>query len=240
MEAALPPGEPTRLAALKDYKVLDTEPERAFDEIVHLASHICGTPTSLVSLIDERRQWFKAKVGMDALETPREFAFCAHSILKHGTTVVEDASQDARFASNPLVTGDPHIRFYAGAPLVTPAGHALGTLCVIDREPRHLSESQLRALAGLSLLVVEQLELRRVSARLAEELENVRMLGRLIPICSYCKSIRNDQGYYEHLESYLNSQAGLKFSHGICPDCVSLHFPPDFMEQAMPSRPDQP
>jgi GAF domain-containing protein len=240
MEAALPPEELTRVAALKDYKILDTEPERAFNEIVYLASHICSTPISLVSLIDERRQWFKAKIGMDANETPREFAFCAHSILKHGPTVVEDAQQDARFSDNPLVTGDPHIRFYAGAPLVTPSGHPLGTLCVIDREPRHLSPDHLRALGALSRLVVEQLELRRVSAHLAEALENVKTLGRLIPICSYCKSIRNDQGYYEQLESYLNAKNGLKFSHGICLDCMGLHFPASFMDEAEPKRPGQP
>lgn len=240
MEAALPPEELTRISALRDYKVLDTEPERAFNEIVFLASHICSTPISLVSLIDERRQWFKAKIGMDANETPREYAFCAHSILTHGPTVVEDAQQDARFADNPLVTGEPHIRFYAGAPLITPAGHALGTLCVIASEPRHMSPDQLRALGALSKLVIEQLELRRVSAHLAEALENVKKMGQLIPICSYCKSIRNDQGYYEQLESYLNAKNGLQFSHGICPDCVGLHFPPNFLDEAMPERPGQP
>lgn len=230
MEAALPPNEQTRLAALRDYRILDTEPERAFDEIAYLASYICATPISLVSLIDSRRQWFKARHGLNAVETPREQAFCAHSILKHGPTVVEDASLDQRFADNPLVTGEPHIRFYAGAPLVTPAGMALGTLCVIDREPRHLRPEQLVALQALSRLVIEQLELRRVSAHLAEALENVKTLGRLVPICSYCKGMRNDQGYWEQLESYLNMQTGLKFSHGICPDCLKRHFPAEFSQ----------
>lgn len=160
--AALPPSEAERLRALHEYAVLDTLPERAYDDVVKLASFICGTPISLISLVDRDRQWFKAKVGLDAAQTPREQAFCAHAILQpDDVMVVPDAEQDARFVHNPLVTGDPHIRFYVGVPLVTPYGEALGTLCAIDRRPRQLSAGQLDMLRALARQVMAQLELQR-------------------------------------------------------------------------------
>ncbi len=129
----LPPDEERRLRALRRLRVLDSLPERLFDDIVLLASEICGTPIGLISLIDTDRQWFKARVGLDATETPRSHAFCAHAIMAPDQLMsVADATRDPRFAANPLVTGDPNIRFYAGAPVVTPEGEALGTVCVID------------------------------------------------------------------------------------------------------------
>jgi GAF domain-containing protein len=136
-------------------------PEPAFDALTRLAADSFDVPIALISLIDERRQWFKARIGLDAAETLREDAFCGHAIASPGEVmVVPDASQDARFAANPLVTGDPSIRFYAGAPLVTSAGHALGTLCVIDRRPRTISAAQIEQLRGLAAQVVAQLEAR--------------------------------------------------------------------------------
>ena len=168
MKAPLPPDELQRLADLERYAVLDTSAEESFDDLCELAARICQAPIALISLIDEKRQWFKSKIGLSITETSRELAFCAHAINQPGLFIVPDATQDPRFADNPQVTGEPHIRFYAGAPLITPAGHALGTLCVIDREPREMSSDHQRALRVLSRHVMTQLELRRRSMEAAQ------------------------------------------------------------------------
>ena len=161
--------EEQRLAALKRFGVLDTPPEAAFDELTALAAHLCGAPMALVSLVDERRQWFKARLGMDLCETTREVSFCAHALSGPEPLVVEDATMDVRFSGNPLVTGEPHLRFYAGVPLVVAGGHVLGTLCVLDVVPRGISELQLQHLQMLARQVVSQLELRRQAEGLAAE-----------------------------------------------------------------------
>ena len=163
--------EAARLAVLRGYGVLDSLPEPQFDDIVFLASYICGAPMAFVSLVDESRQWFKAKLGTDITQTPRDVAFCAHAILKPDEVfVVPDAHEDPRFATNPLVRDEPHIRFYAGAPLVSPEGMPLGTLCVFDQVPGFLSPAQTRALGALAREVVVHLELRRAVAALAKPL----------------------------------------------------------------------
>ncbi len=161
MEAPRPANEMQRLATLHSLDLLDTAPEAEFDELTALAAQICNVPVALVSLVDENRQWFKSKVGLGVDETSREMAFCAHSILKPDEIMeIPDAHQDQRFADNPLVTGDPKIRFYAGAPLTASNGHTLGTLCVLDYSPRTLSKSQKTALEILRLLIMRQIELR--------------------------------------------------------------------------------
>jgi diguanylate cyclase (GGDEF)-like protein len=164
IEPPTPNNEANRLRDLERYDVLDTAPEANFDRITRIASTIIGTPIALISLIDENRQWFKSRVGLDATETPREVAFCAHAINGENTFVINDAFEDERFSDNPLVTGDPKVRFYAGALLTSPNGTNLGTLCVIDHEPRSLSAKQSRALEDLADLVVRELELRKAAS----------------------------------------------------------------------------
>ena len=158
--APLPEDEKERLEKLKEYNILDTLPEMVFDDFTKLAAHICGTPISLISLVDESRQWFKSAVGLDAPETPRDVAFCSHAILEDEVFIVPDSFKDDRFHDNPLAVGAPDVRFYAGAPLKTPSGHRIGTLCVIDDKPRELTNEQIESLAALSRQVISQLELR--------------------------------------------------------------------------------
>ncbi|MGB3616836.1 MAG: GAF domain-containing sensor histidine kinase [Catalinimonas sp.] len=178
MKASTPHDEQERLAALRRYEVLDTPAEPAFDDLVQLASQVCGTPVSLITLIDEDRQWFKGKVGIDLDQTPREVAFCAHAILQEEVMVVKDAREDERFADNPFVTADPDIRFYAGAPLITPDGYRLGTLCVIDQQPRELTDQQVFALRTLAKQVIDQLELRSQLRRVQRINENLEQLAK--------------------------------------------------------------
>src|SRR5579863_9840232 len=156
-------SEAKRLKVLWQYEVLDTVPEELFDDLTELAARICEAPIALISLVDDKRQWFKSKVGLSLTETSRDISFCAYAMTQEGLFIVPDATKDPRFAKNPLVTSDPKIRFYAGAPLITPDGHALGTLCVIDKVPRQLRPDQQQALRILSRHVMTQLELRRRS-----------------------------------------------------------------------------
>jgi len=165
-------NEAARVEALHKYAILDTEPEQAFDDLVLLASFICKTPIALISLVDEDRQWFKSKVGISISETPREIAFCATAIQQPDLFVVPDTLNDDRFRNNPLVVSEPNVRFYAGAPLIDEEGHALGTICVIDRIPREFGPEQQAALKALSRLVLAQLEFRRNLMLLKEALND--------------------------------------------------------------------
>ncbi|WP_150290731.1 sensor domain-containing diguanylate cyclase [Sphingobium estronivorans] len=157
--------EPARLAALDRYEVLDTPREPGFDRITDLVRSVLGVPISAVSLVDEDRQWFKSLAGLDASETPRNVAFCDYTIRQRAPMVIADAREDARFCDNPLVTGDPNIRSYAGVPLETPDGYNIGSLCAIDTVPREFDPGQIAILHNLAALVVEQLELRRIAER---------------------------------------------------------------------------
>jgi len=164
--------EAARVAALDRYAILDSEPEESFDDLVILAAHICRTPMAMLSLVDDHRQWFKSKVGVQVRETPRESSICAHAIQLRDLFVVSDTLEDPRFRGSPLVAGDPHIRFYAGAPLIDEEGFALGTLCVVDREPRELDGEQKEALLALGRLSLRQMELRKNLRLLKEALSD--------------------------------------------------------------------
>lgn len=174
MPSPKPKNEKQRLKVLWQYDVLDTVPEEIFDELADLAAHICEAPIALISLIDEDRQWFKSKIGVTIGETSRDISFCAHAILNNELLIIPDATRDERFKKNPFVTSAPKIRFYAGAPLITPDGHALGTLCVMDSVPRTLRSEQQQALSVLARHVVTQLELRRHARELAAAREHTR------------------------------------------------------------------
>lgn len=174
----IPNNEEGRLENLKSYQILDTLPEKEYDEITYLASQICGTNISLISLIDETRQWFKSHHGLQATETPKEYAFCAHAINDpENILIVPDSRIDERFHDNPLVTGDPYVIFYVGVPLVTPMGYPLGTLCVIDNKPKKLDELQIRALKALANQLIKLLELRISLIELRKSEEKLKELN---------------------------------------------------------------
>jgi GAF domain-containing protein len=212
LKPPLPANEIQRLRTLQLYKVLDTGSEKMLDDLTELAASICETPIALISLVDDKRQWFKSKVGLDATETPRDIAFCAHAILGDKVFEVEDAARDSRFADNPLVTAAPNIRFYAGAPLTVSDGNALGTLCVIDREPRHLSDDQRKALETLRHAVVTQLELRRA-------LDDFKAVQKMLRMCAWCRNVQDPDGSWRPLHEYV--QAVETVTHGMCPACVA-------------------
>jgi signal transduction histidine kinase len=178
MKAPLPVNEIDRLAALYALNVLDSAPEKDFDDIVTLASTVCHVPMSLVSLVDADRQWFKARTGTDLTETSRDMSFCAHTILGRDVLVVPDAREDARFADNPAVAEDGGVRFYAGAPLITTDGFGLGALCVVDSVPRRLDVEQVQALRALARQVTSQLELRRYAVALVNTTARLQELER--------------------------------------------------------------
>ncbi|MBI3661734.1 MAG: HD domain-containing protein [Acidobacteria bacterium] len=173
MRSPLPANEVERLRAVESYGILDTPPEKIFDDLARIAASICGTEVALVSIMDKDRQWFKAKIGWVIKETPREVAFCSHTVLSSEIMIVPDALEDERFADNPLVTQKPHIRFYAGMPLINTDGHALGTICVIDHEPRRLTAAQEVALRVLATSAVGHLELRKAHRLLKTQAERL-------------------------------------------------------------------
>lgn len=179
--AAVPQNEQDRLKALLKFQILDTEPDSIFDAVTSLASSLFQVPIALVSLIDEQRQWFKSKQGLEVCQTDRKLAFCAHAILQPDIFIVEDASKDPRFADNPLVSSQPNIRFYAGCPLITEQGYALGTLCIIDSVPRSLSEQEQILLRKLAVMVMERLSEHKQKLQTEHKLQLLDLLLDSIP-----------------------------------------------------------
>ncbi len=179
-------NEAARIKALRAYHILDTDPEQAFDDLTMLASQVCGTPIALITLVDEKRQWFKSKIGIDLQETARNISFCSHAIEQPGLFVVPDTLSDWRFRDNPMVVNAPHIRFYAGAPLLTRDGDPLGTICVVDDHPRTLTDGQRASLNALRRQAETQLELRRKLDELRVAIDGLEKLGGLLPYCSTC------------------------------------------------------
>jgi PAS domain S-box-containing protein len=201
----VPANESERLQALCQYNILDTESEKAFDDLAQLAARICHAPTALVSLVDANRQWFKSRVGVDIHETPRDIAFCGYTILGTTPLVISDALKDERFSTNPLVTGPPYIRFYAGVPLITSDGYALGSLCVIDDKPRGITNDQLETLQVLSRQVVAQLELRRHLLEAADQESRVRFqqVADSAPILIWVDDLKQHTTFLNHYWSQL-------------------------------------
>ena len=177
MKAPIPENEAARLEALRQYQILDTDPEESFNDLTRLAAYICDTPIALITLVDQHRQWFKARVGLRQKETSRDLSFCAYAILQDGPLIVPDATEDERFRDNPFVTSDPLIRFYAGSPLMSPEGFKIGTLCVIDNKPKNLSPKQIAALKILGNQVITQLDLRREILSLQRTLDKYKQPG---------------------------------------------------------------
>ncbi len=186
----LPKNEIERLIALKQYQILDTVAEQSFDDITKLASLVCGTPIALITLLDENRQWFKSAIGLDATETPRNVSFCGHAILGDDIFEINNALDDARFFDNPLVIGRPDIRFYAGVPLISEHGYALGTLCVIDQIARELNADQRDSLKLLGRQVVAQIEHRMTILKIEEMTELLENTGRIANVGGYIVDLK--------------------------------------------------
>lgn len=201
MKAVLPPNETQRLESLHEYEMLDTPGEACFDDLTELAACICEAPIALITLIDEKRQWFKSRLGFNIQESARDIAFCAHAIHQKELFIVPDATQDERFSDNPWVIGEPGIRFYAGAPLLSPDGHALGTLCVIDRVSREMSPDHQQALRVLSRHVMAQFELRRRTFEVQKlRLEREEISASLEQEYSHAESLKQDTARLSNTE----------------------------------------
>lgn len=223
--AALHPRETERLDALRRARILDTPPERAFDDLTHLASFFCKAPMALVSFVDRDRQWFKSRVGFQHPQSSRTISFCAHTILQSTVMVVPDTQQDDRFRDNPLVTHDPLVRFYAGTPIVSSEGLPLGALCVLDREPRSLTVGQEEALRAMARIAGTLLETRRSVGELAAATERLNLLSHMLPVCSSCGRLQGDDGQWSPLERYVRQHAHQAGELRTCPECAKRLYP---------------
>lgn len=214
MQSLSPQNEAQRLRTLELYRIVDSAAERSFDDLTRLAANICATPLSFVSIIGDDRQWSKSAFGTERGSMPRSDAFCSHTIHVEDLLIVEDAAADTRFAQNPMVVGDPHIRFYAGAPLEVGSGDRLGSLCIVDNVPRTMSAAQIESLKILRDAVVNLLELRRAKG-------DIDALTSLLPMCAWCRDVRveteSDTPTWRSLHDYVVDSVTV--THGICPRC---------------------
>jgi GAF domain-containing protein len=213
-------NEPSRLAALKEYHVLDATVEKLYDGITELAAHVCSVPLAVICLKDDSRKGFKPKVVVGRNRPGSCKSYCSQMISSRVPLIVRDALKDKRFVNCNLVTRPPRIRFYAGFPLMDSDDVAMGMLCVMDTRTRRLTTTQRHVMQALARKVGVLLELRRLSAHLADALEHVKMLSGLIPICAWCKRIRDDDGYWSQIEAYFHAHADADFTHSICPKCL--------------------
>ena len=210
MKSPIPEDERDRLDAVELYDLIERGSDRILNDLTRLAAAICETPISLVTFVREDRQDHMAGTGMELGSTSRDEAFCAHALDLDDLLVVEDATVDERFADNPFVVDDPSIRFYAGAPLRMPGEHTLGTLCVIDKQPRQLNTSRRDALRILRDTIVTHLELKRAR-------EDIKAIRSLLPMCAWCRSIRTPDDRWVPIHEYVSDTQPV--SHGICPIC---------------------
>lgn len=223
----LPNWEQARLAALRRYNILDTPEEAEFDDLTKIIACVFQAPIAVVNFIDDDRQWFKSEVGLGTRETPLDVSICKFALFEEELMVVPDTTLDSRFKNNPLVTGEPFLRFYAGSLLKSSDGLPLGTLCVLDHKPRQISEFEKQALSALARQVMTMLELRLATAELARrnaELVSARSeihtLEKLLPICSKCKKIRKEDDSWIPIETFLCDHLETEMTHGLCPICV--------------------
>ena len=218
--AARPPNETERLAALHAYGILDTPPEASFDALTRIAAYLCGTPIAVINFIDRERQWFKSEIGLGVRETPLEVSICAHALLQPGLFVVPDTTQDPRFADNPLVSGEPHLRFYAGALLESDEGHPLGTLCVLDHTPRTLTPEQgeiLQALAGQVMLLLQLYRQNQKQAEMLAQIDAARREMAYLAATDALTGLANRRAFGERL-----SQEIARVARGKGPSCLIM------------------
>ena len=214
-----------RLTTLHRYQILDSVSERTYEDIAKLAAFMFEAPIAVISLFDAQGHSLKATFGSETLPSELVEPFTLRTSETSDILVVADTHLDERFAECVLVTGDEGIRFYAGAPLVTADGQGIGALCVMDHRPRPVTPRELGMLHSLARMVMTTMDLHRVTDELASEVLKVRNLSGLLPICAGCKNIRNDSGYWQRVESYVQEHSQAEFTHGMCPECAKKYFP---------------
>ncbi len=236
--------EAERIQVLREFGILDTEPEASYDQLTEMAATLCAAPVAVISLVDQERQWFKSRVGLTPAETPLDVSFCAHAIQQDSIMIIPDTIEDLRFQANALVVDGPKFRFYAGVPLITAEAQKLGTLCVLDTVPRQLSEREISFLEKLAKQVMSLLESRRIyrlrqaftneQAQQIDELKSAlnqfEWLDGFLTVCSSCRSIQDENKNWLSLEAYIREHSAAEFSHGICPDCRKRLYP-EFSKQ---------